>query len=157
MTAAEPQESLQRELRAAADRLIAGTPLRSTGKVTISGLAAEAGVKRWVLTHKHPDLMRQYQAEFKVLGQVPAPVQAARDRISRLEADLAATRADKRRLTELVNTYAAIIDELSDDLAEAQRQRDQARSESAARHSAVTVINPRQPRHDTSPSTSPDD
>ncbi|RFU42256.1 hypothetical protein DZF91_07520 [Actinomadura logoneensis] len=143
MTGPQPHDGLRRELRAAADRLIAGTPLRSSGKLTISGLAAEAGIKRWVLTHQHPDLMRQYQAEFKTLGKVPAPLQAAREQISKLRADLAAARADKRYLTDLVNTYAAIIHELGDDLAETQRQRDQARDELRTRQAVVTRITSR--------------
>lgn len=43
-------------IQAATRRLLAGTPTHSTGALTVLQLAAEAGVKRWVLTHKHPDL-----------------------------------------------------------------------------------------------------
>jgi hypothetical protein len=43
-------------IRAAIDRLLAGTPLRSNGSLTIVALAGEANVKRHLLTHRHTDL-----------------------------------------------------------------------------------------------------
>ena len=52
----------RKEIQAAIDRLLAGTPLRSTGELTVVQLAAEAGVKRWKLTHQHTDLMHSFQA-----------------------------------------------------------------------------------------------
>jgi hypothetical protein len=146
MTKAEPDEKLLKDLRAAADRLIAGMALRSSGKLTMSDLAAEAGIKRWVLTHKHPELMHAFQVEFKTLGQVSAPVQAALDRAIQLEKDLIKIRQDKRRLKELVDTYAAVIIELTDELIEAQQQRDEALAELARRHhDAVAVLADHQP------------
>jgi chromosome segregation ATPase len=140
MTKPEGDEKLLKDLRAAADRLIAGTALQSSGKLTVSDLAAEAGVKRWVLTHKHPELMHAFQAEFKTLGQVPAPVQAALDQVTQLEKDLAKVRQDKRRLKELVDTYAAIITELTDELIQAQQQRDQALAELDRHRDGVAVL-----------------
>lgn len=122
----QPDKALIDELRAAADRLITGNPLRSSGKLTILDLASEAGVKRWILTHKHPELRQQYQAEFKNHGRISVPVQAAQARITELEESLAKVHADKRRLKVLVDTYAIIINQLTDDLAEAERQRDEA-------------------------------
>jgi hypothetical protein len=41
----------RREIEAAMDRLLNGTPLRSDGKLTIMSLAAEAGVKRHARRH----------------------------------------------------------------------------------------------------------
>ena len=55
----------RREIEAAMDRLLNGTPLRSDGKLTIMSLAAEAGVKRHVLTHKHTDLKDLFNARVK--------------------------------------------------------------------------------------------
>ncbi|WP_426513250.1 hypothetical protein ACPPVO_23080 [Dactylosporangium sp. McL0621] len=43
-------------IKAAASRLLAGTPLRSNGALTVVALADEAGVKRHVLTRRHTDL-----------------------------------------------------------------------------------------------------
>lgn len=41
---------------AAMDRLLDGAPQQSEGRLSVSQLAAEAGVKRWHLTHQHTDL-----------------------------------------------------------------------------------------------------
>lgn len=56
-TTAAAQEKV--EIRAITDamiRLLAGAPLRSDGKLTIKSLAAEAGLRRNKLTHKHTGL-----------------------------------------------------------------------------------------------------
>ena len=46
--------------------------LRSDGKLTIMSLAAEAGVKRHVLTHKHTDLKDLFNARVRAQDSVPA-------------------------------------------------------------------------------------
>jgi len=61
-------------IQAAADRLLAGLPLRSTGELTIVQLAHEAGLKRWLLTHKHRDLAEQFQAKVRAAGGDPPAV-----------------------------------------------------------------------------------
>ena len=48
---------------AAMERLLAGTPLRSSGNLDILSLAEEAGLKRNKLTHKHTDLKDRFYAE----------------------------------------------------------------------------------------------
>ena len=48
---------------AATERLLAGTPLRSSGNLDIISLAQEAGLKRNKLTHKHTDLKDRFYAE----------------------------------------------------------------------------------------------
>ncbi|MFF1930236.1 hypothetical protein [Streptomyces sp. NPDC058228] len=48
---------------AAMNRLFAGTPERSNGRINITQLAVEADVKRWYLTHKHQDLKDRFQRE----------------------------------------------------------------------------------------------
>jgi len=50
-------------ITAAIERLLAGTPLRSSGALDIVTLAEEAGVKRNKLTHKHTDLKDLFYAE----------------------------------------------------------------------------------------------
>ncbi|WP_426368613.1 hypothetical protein [Streptomyces sp. E-08] len=59
----DPPQELCLKLRAAADRLLAGTPLHSSGKLTILDLAEEAQVKRWLLTHKYPTTLMAKIAE----------------------------------------------------------------------------------------------
>ncbi|ELB93166.1 hypothetical protein Rwratislav_10388 [Rhodococcus wratislaviensis IFP 2016] len=53
----------RRAITAAMQRLFAGTPLRSSGKLDIVTLAQEAGVKRNKLTHKHTDLKDLFYAQ----------------------------------------------------------------------------------------------
>jgi uncharacterized coiled-coil DUF342 family protein len=56
-------EEERQAILAAMQRLLAGTPLRSSGNLDIVALADEAGVKRNKLTHKHTDLKDQFYAE----------------------------------------------------------------------------------------------
>lgn len=46
-------ESERQAIRDAMARLLDGQPIRSDGKLTIKSLADEAGLKRWLLTHRH--------------------------------------------------------------------------------------------------------
>jgi hypothetical protein len=120
-----PPADLVDKLRAAADRLIAGTPLHSDGKLTILSLAREAQIKRWLLTHKYPrQLKEKYQAEFQAVQHKPAPVQSAERDIETLRAELRTAREDNRRLTQLNQIYAAIINQLSEDLDTVTSERD---------------------------------
>lgn len=112
-------------IRAAADRLLDGTPLRSTGELTVVQLAAEAGVKRWLLTHRHRDLAEQFQARARALAGDPPPVAALKKRIGELEAantQLKAAEAEQQELTEF---YAQVINELSTELDRVTSERDE--------------------------------
>ncbi len=46
----------RRVIRDAKERLLDGQPIRPGGKLTVKSLVEEAGVKRWLLPHKHTDL-----------------------------------------------------------------------------------------------------
>ena len=63
------------QIHAAMDRLLAGTPLRSDGALTVVSLAVEANVKRHVLTHRHTDLKDEFYARVRARGHVPASEQ----------------------------------------------------------------------------------
>jgi len=92
-------EDRQRQIiRDAMQRLLAGTPVRSDGKLTIKSLADEAGVKRWVLTHKHTDLQAEFRDLIAGQGQDPAPVKALRDHITSLTDENNRLRAQLREL-----------------------------------------------------------
>ncbi|MFD0622202.1 hypothetical protein ACFQ2K_05860 [Streptomyces sanglieri] len=133
----DPPQELCVKLRAAAERLLAGTPLHSSGKLTILDLAEEAQVKRWLLTHKYPNtLMAKYQAEFKAARHKSEPVKKAEAELDRLRDDLARVRTEKRQLSELVGTYAVMIEQLARERAEAIAERDEAL---AARDAALGV------------------
>jgi len=107
-------------IQAAIQRLLAGTPSRSTGALTVLQLAAEAGVKRWVLTHKHPDLRKAFEDQRQAANGVPAAYQHLHGQIADLEAANARLRADNAELAERVDTYAQVIRELTATL-EAER------------------------------------
>jgi hypothetical protein len=100
-------------ITAAMDRLLHGTPTRSTGSLTVVQLAAEAGVKRWVLTHKHTDLRGEFQRRAQMASKLPPAFQHLEAKITDLQADNQALRADNRRLRERNDIYAMIINELS--------------------------------------------
>jgi hypothetical protein len=126
-----PQADLCDKLRAAADRLIGGTPLRSDGKLTIKSLADEAGVKRWLLVNKYPlQLKDKYDAEFRQLTRRSQPSQRADQKIDTLQRQLRQAREDNRRLIAVNKAYAMIIEQLSVDLAAI---------ESGAEHPTVTA------------------
>jgi transposase-like protein len=123
VTAAEAAE--RDAIRAAADRLLDGTPLRSTGELTVVQLAAEAGVKRWLLTHKHRDLAEHFQARARLLAGDPPPIAALKKKISELEDDnarLKAADAERQTLTEF---YTHIVNELSAELDRVTTERDE--------------------------------
>ncbi|WP_159929376.1 hypothetical protein [Rhodococcus sp. WAY2] len=64
---------------AAMERLLAGTPLRSSGNLDIISLAEEAGLKRNKLTHKHTDLKERFYAERRARDGITARQAAQRN------------------------------------------------------------------------------
>lgn len=103
-------------IQAATRRLLAGTPTQSNGALTVLQLAAEAGVKRWVLTHKHPDLRKAFEDQRRAANGIPPAFQHLHGRIADLEAANRRLRADNTELTERVDTYAQVIRELSTEI-----------------------------------------
>jgi hypothetical protein len=55
-------DPVRRAILAAMNRLFAGRPQRSSGRLNVTQLAIEADVKRWHLTHQHLDLRDLFQA-----------------------------------------------------------------------------------------------
>jgi hypothetical protein len=112
-TTGENHDTVRTAIQAAMDRLLAGTPLRSTGRLSVSQLALEAGVKRWYLTHQHLDLKELFQARVKAANHAP---EAFAKRLGELEllkkkhADLLKYTAE---LEERMEIYAASINLLS--------------------------------------------
>ncbi|WP_036526277.1 hypothetical protein [Nocardia sp. NRRL WC-3656] len=94
-------------LLAAMDRLLAGKPLRSTGRLSISQLAVEAGLERWRLTHQHTDLKELFQARVKA-AQTAAAATEPNDyeKLKTKHAELLAHCADLEIQLEL---YASVI------------------------------------------------
>ncbi|MFE0790777.1 hypothetical protein ACFW4T_37650 [Streptomyces mutabilis] len=97
-------------IHAAMDRILAGTPERSDGALTIKSLAAEADVPRNALTQRHLDLKNEFYAKVKERGQ-PTDVEVRLRRqivkLKELRSDdkdeLAQLRADREALVRVVN------------------------------------------------------
>ncbi|MDO0930426.1 hypothetical protein QQY66_01445 [Streptomyces sp. DG2A-72] len=71
-TAAAQEKAEIRAITDAMIRLLAGAPLRSDGKLTIKSLAAEAGLRRNKLTHKHTGLRDLFYALVRAQAGRPA-------------------------------------------------------------------------------------
>ncbi len=100
-------------IKAAMDRLLNAMPTTSTGALSVLQLAVEAGVKRWILTHKHPDLKAEFERRRTASNGVPAAFQGLHARVTDLENANQQLRADKAQLTERVEVYAQVIHELT--------------------------------------------
>ncbi|WP_019159032.1 hypothetical protein [Brevibacterium senegalense] len=92
----------RRVIREAITRLLDGRPVRSDGKLTIKSLAEEAGVKRWILTHRHQDLQVEFRDRVAAHGTDPEPVRVLKERVETLT-------SENRRLREQLRTTKGTI------------------------------------------------
>ncbi|MBV7668641.1 hypothetical protein STHAL_03880 [Streptomyces halstedii] len=95
------------------DRLLAGTPLRSDGALTVLALAAEADVKRHVLTHRHTDLKDEFYARVRAQGQVPDSERKLREELKKTKERLAEVIEENRRQREEIEMFARVVNVLS--------------------------------------------
>lgn len=120
-------EAERAALRAAADRLLAGTPLRSaTGKLTAFELLHESGLRRDVAYGDHKDLVEEFQARVKAQHCTPSAMQELAEANAQLKDRLSAT---AKALAHEQKTSAAlrrIIAELDLELHKAQGNLEQA-------------------------------
>lgn len=104
----------RRDLAAAAERLLAGTPLRSTtGKLTSTQLITESGLRRDVVYGDHKDLVDDFKARVKAQHATPISIAriAEENRALKNEND-----ALKKQLAEehgTTKTLTKIVTELS--------------------------------------------
>ncbi|MFI7681015.1 hypothetical protein HFP15_36910 [Amycolatopsis sp. K13G38] len=97
----------------AADRLLAGTPQRSTGNLSTVQLAVEADVKYWVVAQKHPDLRDHFQQLARHARRTAAEFRNNHDPFTQLQRDHDALKKHCTGLERLIHTYAHVINELS--------------------------------------------
>ena len=108
-----PQHQDERaRIRAAADRLLAGQPAASDGALTITALAAEAGVHRMALMKRHADLKNEFQERVRTqTQQVTDEEKRLRQTAAKLRQTITAQREEIRslrhQLTQL--TLAAAV------------------------------------------------
>jgi hypothetical protein len=82
-------------IEAAMSRLLAGTPIRSSGTLTVTTLATEAGLKRNKLTHKHTDLRDRFRAEVARRDGVTEREVRLREELELVRAQLADVKAER--------------------------------------------------------------
>ena len=100
------------EIRAITDamiRLLAGVPLRSDGQLTIKSLAAEAGLKRNKLTHKHTGLKDLFYALVKAQHARPVVAEDLQRDNDELRAKLARVSQERDQLKEVNVRFARVV------------------------------------------------
>lgn len=109
-------------IRAAIDRLLTGTPLRSDGALTVVSLATEADIKRHVLTHRHTDLKDEFYAKVRAQGHVPDSERKLRDDLRTTRQRLAETLREKKRLEAEIEEFARVVNVLEVENAQLRAQ-----------------------------------
>jgi septal ring factor EnvC (AmiA/AmiB activator) len=119
MTTPAPDERAQ--IRAAMDRILAGTPERSSGALTVVALALEAGVPRNALTQRHTDLKNEFYQRVKERGadnedevRLRATIARLRKTIDGKNRELAQLRADVPALVRAVSQLTLENQQLRD-------------------------------------------
>jgi septal ring factor EnvC (AmiA/AmiB activator) len=112
-------------IRAAMDRLLAGTPLRSDGALTIVALAAEAGIKRHILTHRHTDLKEEFYARVRAQNRIPESEKRLRDQLQATQRRLADLNEQNRQQQQTIDALARIVNVLTVENEQLTRQLNQ--------------------------------
>lgn len=97
-------DSTEKKLRAALDRLVAGTAVRTDGRLTVSGLAREAELSR-ATAHRYPAVLKDLNAASERPGLAAvAPDGGAglADRNARLAAENTLLRAEKEAMANAI-------------------------------------------------------
>ena len=102
-------EQEREAITAAITRLFAGTPTRSSGNLDILTLAAEAGLKRNKLTHKHTDLRDAFYKEKAQRDGVSERETKLRAEIGLLKQRLAEIGAERDNHRTAAETFARAI------------------------------------------------
>jgi hypothetical protein len=112
-------------IRAAMQRILAGTPERSNGALTIVALAQEADVPRNALTQRHTDLKNEFYQCIKQCGgpfedetRLRATIAKLRVTIENKNRELHKLRADVPALVRVVNQLTLENEQLRDQLAQ---------------------------------------
>lgn len=120
------RQAEQTAISAAADRLLAGTPLRSSGKLTVSALITESGLRRDVV-YEHAALAEAFRARVKAQQSTPLAMRLLTDQhaeatqqITRLKAELAAERVAGGRLRRLVAELSIELQQTREEYAATQ-------------------------------------
>jgi hypothetical protein len=107
------RDAERRAIRAAMDRLLAGTPLRSaTGKLTATELITESGLRRDVV-YEHGDLVEEFKAQAKTQHTVPTAMRDLAEKHQAVALELAETKAALARERATSSALRKAVAELS--------------------------------------------
>jgi hypothetical protein len=127
---------------AAIDRLLAGTPLRSTsGKLTASELIIECGLRRDVVYADYKDLLEGFQARVKAQDHVPAAMRDLAAENTQLKEELAETRSDLANERAAGAALRQVIAELSLELQQTKDELVEATGVTPLRWYTSTAVN----------------
>jgi hypothetical protein len=116
------RDTERQAIQSAAQRLLAGTPLRSArGALSASELIAESGLPRWKV-YEHRDLVEQFQAGVKAQDAVPAAIQDIMRQNESLQAKAGALRAELDAERSRTAALRRVITEQSLELEQAHQQ-----------------------------------
>ncbi|MBX7546923.1 hypothetical protein K1Y78_02590 [Streptomyces sp. tea 10] len=132
----EDRTAERKNIRAAIDRLLAGTPLRSDGALTVVSLAAEADVKRHVLTHRHTDLKDEFYARVRAQGTVPDSERKLRQELKETKERLAEVLAENKQLKAETEAFVRIINVL-------EMENDQLKGKQGRTNTVIPIVGPR--------------
>ncbi|MYQ96873.1 hypothetical protein GTY20_39505 [Streptomyces sp. SID4946] len=107
------QGPTRRAIISAMNRLFAGTPQRSNGRLNVSQLALEANVKRWYLTHQHPVLRELFQTKAAELETRRTSNAQSTDAFEELKKKDQVLQAHCRTLETRLQLYATALNLLS--------------------------------------------
>ena len=104
-----PTDETERKLRSALDRLVAGTAVRTEGRLTVSGLAREAGVSR-ATAHRYPAVLADLEAALQRPTQRAASgrTEDLAERNIRLAAENALLRAEKEAMANALYAMSTL-------------------------------------------------
>ena len=113
----------RRDLTAAAERLLAGTPLRSaSGKLTSSELITESGLRRDVVYGEHKDHVDDFKARVKAQDATPSSIARISDENRALRNANDALKKQLAEEHETTKTLTKIVAELSLELHQAREE-----------------------------------
>lgn len=116
------EEADRAAIRAASERLLSGTPLRSqSGKLTASELITESGQRRDVV-YRHTDLIQDFQARAKAQDSTPIAMKELADENRKLKTEADDLRGELRQERAQNKTMRMIIAELSLELEQAKAE-----------------------------------
>ena len=117
------REAERTAIQAAADRLLAGTPLKSTsGKLTATELSSESGIRRDVVYADYKDLVEDFQARVKAQNSTPDAMRELAERNAELTEKLARAKAELAEEQAAGTALRLVVAELSLELQQAREE-----------------------------------